>query len=185
MPECNALREKRLDYQKGYYRRHVKKAPRVFVPGSLEWNPRISEHDEHYDTIHEYRKFFTGKSKNTRGQRMAILNIPSSDADFEVEYTYAPGSEGAAYDKHGDPGDAPEGEEIEIVSVRQINLDGSIAPDCLSTLSEDDKDALEEQISSIENEDDEPEEDLDDDLDFLDEEDDDEIDRGIDDEEDE
>jgi hypothetical protein len=211
----DAARERYLSYQRRYYQTHkkgkVSKKPKPFTPCGMAWLPKITEHYEHYDTIHEWRALSAGTHRRrTMITGEAVFNIPSSDDDFMVEYTFSEGVPGTQYNKHGDPGDAPEGDEVEIVTVKLMLPDGTLGPDISATMDKNDLASLEEQIADKEDcaEDEGSKEDLDwsdddeafyfngsssetdEEDDFLDDDieegdfGDDEIDRGIDDKED-
>jgi hypothetical protein len=89
------------------------------------------------------------------------LPVDGYDDAYIVEYTYQAGSPGRSHNKHGDPGDAPEGDDIELVSVK-LDVD-ELGPDILDELTDEQKSSLIESIQYIEADDHVEEEDEDED----------------------
>ena len=76
--------------------------------------------------------------------------VSAYDDPLIVEFNYYPGSTGSMYKKNGDPGDPPEGEEVEVLSAKVGSRKGR---DVYDELSDEDKATIEEQACILANED--------------------------------
>lgn len=46
-----------------------------------------------------------------------LVKVPSFDEEVEIDYNYCAGYKGSLYKSNGDPGDPPEGAEVDILTV--------------------------------------------------------------------